>query len=316
MKLPTFLDVLDAKRVIKDYLSPTPLYHYPALDRLLDARVYVKHENYQPIGAFKIRGGINLVSRLTPAERKQGVVTASTGNHGQSIAYAARRFGVQAVIVAPQGANPVKIEAIKNHGAEVVLHGEDFDAAKACCEQMSQEKGLRYISSGDDPHLIAGVGTQTLEILEERPETEMIFVPVGGGSGAAGAGLVGKAVNPDIAIIGVQAEAAPSAYLTWKNRKYTTAGMETAAEGLATRSPFMMPQQILWETLDDFLLVKEEAMRQAVRFYLEKAKTLAEFAGAAPLAGAIQIKERVREKTIVLILSGGNISPEQLKECL
>ena len=316
MKMPAFLDVLDARRVIKNYLSPTPLFNYPALDRLLEASVYVKHENYQPIGAFKIRGGINLVSRLTAAEREQGVVTASTGNHGQSIAYAARRFGVHAVIVAPEGANPVKVEAIKNHGAEVVLHGEDFDAAKAHCEQMAREKGLRYISSGDEPHLIAGVGTQTLEILEELPETEMIFVPIGGGSGAAGAGLVAKTINPDIAVIGVQAEAAPAAYLTWKNRKYTTARMETAAEGLATRAPFMMPQQILWESLDDFVLVEEAAMQQAVRWYLEKAKTLAEFAGAAPLAAAMKIKERVKGKTIVLVLSGGNIAPDKLKECL
>jgi len=316
MNLPTFLDVLDARRVIGSYLSPTPLHHYPALERLLEARVYVKHENYQPIGAFKVRGGINLVSRLTTVEREQGVVTASTGNHGQSIAYAARIFGVRAIIVAPEGANPVKVEAIENHGAQVVFHGEDFDAAKAHCEQMAQEQGLRYISSGDDPYLIAGVGTQTLEILEQQPDVEMIFVPVGGGSGAAGTSLVAKTVNPDIQVIGVQAAAAPAAYLTWKNRKYTTAQMETAAEGLATRAPFMFPQQILWKHLDDFLLVEEETMRQAVRLYLEKAKTLAEFAGAAPLAAALQVKERVKGKTIALILSGGNISPDKLKYCL
>jgi threonine dehydratase len=316
MKLPTFLDVLDAQRVIKEYLSPTPLFNYPALDRLLESRVYVKHENYQPIGAFKIRGGINLVSRLTEPERKRGVITASTGNHGQSIAYAARIFGIHAVIVAPEDANPVKVEAIKNHGAEVVLHGEDFDAARSRCEQMAQEKGLRFISSGDEPHLIAGVGTHTLEILEERPDMEMIFVPVGGGSGAAGACLVAKTVNPDIAVIGVQAKAAPSAQLTWKNRQYTTAHMETAAEGLATRAPFMMPQKILWESMDDFLLVEEAAMQQAVRWYLEKAKTLAELAGAAPLAAAMQVKERIKGKTIALILSGGNIAPDKLKQCL
>ena len=151
MNLPTFLDVLDARRVISNYLSPTPLYHHPALDRLLGANVYVKHENYQPIGAFKVRGGINLVSRLTSVEREQGVITASTGNHGQSIAYAAKLFGVRAIIVAPEGANPVKVEAMENHGAQVIFHGEDFDAAKAHCEQMAKEQGLRYISAGDDP---------------------------------------------------------------------------------------------------------------------------------------------------------------------
>ena len=316
MNLPTFLYVLHAQRVIGNYLSPTPLHRYPALDRLLEARVYVKHENYQPIGVFKVRGGINLVSRLTAVERERGVITASTGNHGQSIAYAARLFGVRAVIVAPEGANPVKVEAMESYGAEVVLHGQDFDAAKARCEQMAQEQGLRYISSGDEPYLIAGVGTHTLEILEQQPDVEMIFVPIGGGSGAAGACLVAKAIAPTIQVIGAQAAAAPAAYLTWKNRRYTTAQMETEAEGLATRAPFMLPQQILWQHLDDFLLVEEEAMRQAVRLYLEKAKTLAELAGAAPLAAALQAKERVRGKTIALILSGGNISPEKLQRCL
>jgi threonine dehydratase len=276
----------------------------------------VKHENHQPIGVFKVRGGINLMSRLTAAERKQGVITASTGNHGQSISYAAKLFGVRAIIVAPEGANPVKVEAMESHGAEVVFHGKDFDEAKAHCEQMAQEQGLRYISSGDEPDLIAGVGTQILEILEQQPDVEMIFVPIGGGTGAAGACLVAKTINPDIEVIGVQAAAAPSAYLTWKNQQHTAAQMETEAEGLATGAPFMLPQQILWKHLDDFLLVEEKAMRQGVRLYLEKAKTLAEHAGAAPLAGALQIKERVHDKTIALILSGGNISPNKLRQCL
>jgi threonine dehydratase len=316
MNSPTFLDILHAQRVISNYLSPTPLHHYPALDKLLESRVFVKHENYQPIGAFKVRGGINLLSRLTTAEREQGVITASTGNHGQSIAYATKLFGVRAIIVAPEGANPVKVEAMENHGAEVIFYGQDFDEAKGQCEQLAKEQGLRYISPGDEPHLIAGVGTYSLEILEQQPDVEMIFVPVGGGSGASGACLVAKAINSDIQVIGVQAAAAPAAYLTWKNREYTTSKMETEAEGMATRTPFMLPQRILWEHLDDFLLVEEDAMRQAVRLYLEKAKTLAELAGAAPLAAALQVKERVRDKTIVLILSGGNISPEKLQRCL
>jgi threonine dehydratase len=316
MNLPTFLDILHARHVISSYLSPTPLHHYPTLDKLLDARVYVKHENYQPIGAFKVRGGINFMARLTASEREQGVVTASTGNHGQSIAYAAKLFGVRATIVAPEGANPVKVEAMESHGAEVVFHGQDFDAAKEHCEQLAQEKGLRYISSGDEPYLIAGVGTYTLEILEQQPDVEMIIVPIGGGSGAAGACLVAKTINPAIQVIGVQAAAAPAAYLTWKNQKYTTAQMETEAEGVATRAPFMLPQQILWQHLDDFLLVEEEDMRQAVKIYLEKAKTLAELAGAAPLAAALKVKERLRDRTVTLILSGGNISREKLLHCL
>lgn len=316
MNLPTFLDVLQAKKRISPYLSTTPLYQYPALDRIFKAELHVKHENHQPIGAFKVRGGINLISQLTEAEKKQGVATASTGNHGQSIAYAARLFGIRVVIFAPEGANPVKVDAMQSYGAEVILHGEDFDAAKSRCEIVAKEEGLRFISSGDEAHLIAGVGTIALEVLETQPDVEMIIVPVGGGSGAAGACLVAKTVNPEIEVIGVQAEAAPAAYLTWKERKYTSAKMETEAEGLATRTPFMMPQQILWKHLDDFCLVDEEAMRAAILLYLEKAKTLAEHAGAAPLAFALKNRDRIRGKRVALILSGGNISPDKLRHCL
>jgi len=316
MQPPTFLDVLRARHTLAEYLPPTPLHRYPALDSLLDARVFVKHENHQPVGAFKVRGGINLVSRLSAAERKQGVVTASTGNHGQSIAYAARIFGVRAIIVAPEGANPVKVEAMQSYGAQVVLHGKDFDAAKSHCEKMAQEEGLRYINSGDEPFLIAGVATATLEMLEQQPDLDIIVVPIGGGSGAAGACLVAKSVNPAIQVIGVQAAAAPAAYLTWKNRRHTTAQMQTEAEGLATGAPFMLPQQMLWQHLDDFVLVEEDAMRQAVRLYLEKAKTLAEHAGASPLAAALQLREGIRNKSVALILSGGNIAPHKLKQCL
>ena len=316
MNPPTFLDILRARRVIDQYLPRTPLHHYPTLDRLRDARAYVKHENYQPIGAFKIRGGINLVSQLTPDARARGVVTASTGNHGQSIAYAAKLFGVRASIVVPEKANPVKVEAMQSHGAEIIFHGRDFDDAKAHCEALAEERGMRYISSGDEPLLIAGVGTHTLEILEERPEVDMIVVPIGGGSGAAGACIAAKALNPNIQVIGVQSSAALAAYLTWKNRRWTEDKMQTIAEGLATRAPFMLPQRILWQYLDDFILVDDDELKRAVRLYLEKAKTLAEPAGAAPLAAALKIRERVRGKTIALILSGGNISPEQLRECL
>lgn len=316
IRLPEFQDVLKARKVIRSFLPPTPIHRYPALDQLLDAEVCVKHENYQPIGVFKIRGGINLISQLTPQEKSQGVVTASTGNHGQSIAYASRLFGVCAAIVVPENANPVKVEAMKSHGADVIFHGQDFDDSKTHCEHLARAKGMRYISSGDEPLLIAGVGTTTLEIFEQEPDVEMIIVPVGGGSGAAGACLVAKTIDPRIQVVAVQSAQAPAAFLTWKERKWTECAMETKAEGLATRTPFMMPQRILWKYLDDFLLVEESLMMQSVRLYLEKAKTLAEPAGAASLAAAIHMRDRIKGKKIALILSGGNISPKQLIECL
>jgi threonine dehydratase len=316
LKPPVFVDVLEARRVIAQHLRPTPLHRYPALDQLLEARVYIKHENYQPIGAFKVRGGLNLISKLSDDERQHGVVTASTGNHGQSIAYASRIFGVRATIVVPEKANPVKVEAMKSHGAEIVFHGKDFDDARARCEAIAHEQGKRYISSGDEPLLIAGVATYTLEILEERPDVDLIIVPVGGGSGAAGTCLVAKTLKPDVKVIGVQSSAAPAAYLTWKARTRIESNMETEAEGLATRAPFLLPQQMMWNLLDDFILVEDEAMKRAVLLYLEKAKTLAELGGAASLAAAIRLRDQVRGKTVALILSGGNIAPDQLRRYL
>jgi threonine dehydratase len=286
------------------------------LDQLLDAEVYVKHENYQPIGAFKVRGGINFMAHLPAEIRQRGVVTASTGNHGQSIAYAAQQFGVRAVIVVPEGANPVKVEAMRSYGAEVVFHGADFEASKRHCVTLEREAGMYFINSGDEPLLIAGVGTHTLEILEEQPDIDLLFVPLGGGSGAAGACLAAKAMSDKIKVIAVQAAGAPAAYLTWQARDRRTAPIQTFAGGLATGEPFMMPQQVIWERLDDFILVDDDEMRIAIRHYLEKAKTLAEPAGAASLAAALKIRDQVRGKKIALILSGGNISPAELSQSL
>ncbi len=314
--LPTYRDVLHAQTVLKDYLAPTPLYNYPGLDELVGTTTYIKHENYQPIGAFKVRGGLYFMSQLPHAERAMGVVTASTGNHGQSIAYAAKIFGVQAVIVAPEGANPVKVDAMLSLGAEVVLHGADFEESKRHCLYLEQERGLRFVSSGDEPTLIAGVGTHTLEILHTRPDIDVIFVPIGGGSGASGACIVAKAINPNIRVIGVGAEAAPAAYETWKAHEARTAPIKTFAGGLATGEPYMLPQRILWDHLDDFVLVEDDDMRGAIRLLLEKAKTLAEPAGAAPLAAALGMRRELEGKNVALILSGGNISTDELRQCI
>ncbi len=313
---PTFQDILKARQVLGQYLPKTPLHNYAALDQLLGAEIRVKHENYQPIGVFKVRGGVNLVASLSTEEKAKGVITASTGNHGQSLAYAARLFEVNATIVVPEDANPVKVEAIESLGAAIVHHGRDFDDAKDHANQLAASKGYRYVSPGNEPQLIAGVGTYSLEIMEDFPEVEVIIVPIGAGSGASGVCLVAKAINPSVRVIAVQAEEAPSAYLTWKNRRPTEAKMETAAEGLATRTPFMIPQKILWKHLDDFVLVSDDEMRNAVRIYFEKAKTLAELAGAAPLAAALKLKNGLRGKKVALVLSGGNISPEKLIDCI
>ena len=313
---PILADVLKAQTILRRYLAPTPLHNYPVLDAATGAEVWVKHENYLPIGAFKLRGGINFMAQLPEDQRKQGVVTASTGNHGQSVAYAARLFGVKAVIVVPESANPVKLEAMRANGADVRLVGSDFEEAKRHGESVAVEEGLRFLSSGDEPALIAGVATHTMEILQEKPDIEAIIVPVGGGSGASGAALVAKSVNPQIRTVAVCAEQSPAGFLTWRDRAWREAPNRTAAEGLATGAPFMLPQSILWDLLDDFVTVSEVEMLGAVRMYLEKAKTLAEPAGASPLAALLRLGDELSGKKVALILSGGNISPQQLRSVL
>jgi threonine dehydratase len=312
--VPDLADVLTARQRIAPYLRPTPLYRYPALDAMTGAHVWVKHENHQPVGAFKVRGGVNLVSQLSAQERRQGVIAASTGNHGQSVAYAADLFAVRAVICMPELANPVKVESMRALGAEVVFHGRDFDEAREHCEKQATEHRYRYIHSGNEPALIAGVATYTLEILEARPDTEVIVVPVGGGSGAAGACVVAKAMRPSIEVIGVQSEAAPAAYRSWQARSLVEDTTSTFAEGLATRTAFELPQRILWEWLDDFILVSEDALKAATRVMIEKTRNLVEPAGAAALAAVLGTPQRFAGRRVAVICSGGNISPAQLAE--
>ncbi len=313
MHIPTFRDVLQAQRRIRPYLARTPLYRYPAMDALLDTEVYIKHENYQPVGAFKVRGGINLISQLSEEERSRGVIAASTGNHGQSVAYAARLFGVKAIIVVPEIANPGKVAAMRGMGAEVIQHGATYDDSKLHCEALVHTYGYRYIHSGNEPLLIAGVATEGLEMLEDEPELDVIFVPIGGGSGAAGVCIAAHAVNPAIQVIGVQSEAAPAAYETWRQRRLVTAPNRTFAEGLATGIAFELPQEILREGLHDFLLVSEDEIKQAMLWMIERAHTLAEGAGAAALAGAYSIRDQLKGKKVGLVCSGGNTSLEHLQ---
>ena len=313
---PAFADVLDAARQIRPYLQPTPLRRYPPLERLVGTELYVKHENHNPTGAFKVRGGINLVSRLSEEERKRGVIAASTGNHGQSVAYASRLFGVSAIICAPAAANPVKVEAMQDLGAEVILDGERYDDSRRNADRLAREQGYRYIHSGDEPLLISGVGTHTLEVLQEQPHVDTVIVPIGGGSGAAGACIVAKAVNPGIKVIGVQSDKAQAAYLSWKSGSLQEAPNQTRVEGLATATPFELPQRILRRLLDDFVLVSDDEIDAATAVMIEKTRTLVEAAGAASLAAALKLRDQLRGRTVALICSGGNISPAQLKALL
>ena len=216
--MPTLGDVYAARGNVYRHLKPTPLYRYSSLNDATGLNLYVKHENHQPVGAFKVRGGLNLAAGLADSERKAGLFTASTGNHGQSIAFAARAYGVRATVAVPEGANAAKVAAIRGLGAEVVFHGADFDTAREWITGVARERSGIFVGPTDEP-LICGVATLALEILEELPDVEVIIVPVGAGSGVCGTAIVAKSINPKIEIIGVQSAQAPTQQLTWKAGK-------------------------------------------------------------------------------------------------
>ena len=311
----TIDDIRAAQINVYKHLKPTPLYHYTGLSELLGTDVWVKHENHQPVGAFKVRGGINLAASLTDEEKKKGLYTASSGNHGQSIAYASRAFGIKATIAVPEGANPEKVALMKGMGAEVLFHGEDFDSAREWVEELAKEKNGKFVSPTDD-ELICGVGTYALEILEELPDVNKIFVPVGAGSGVCGTCIVAKNTDSDIRVIGVQSTEAPTMQRSWKSGELLSGEMNTTVEGIATRVAFESTQEIMRKYLDDFLLVSDESIYKALNLLIEHTHNLVEGAGAAAFAGALSVKETLKGQKIVVIMSGGNISTGQLSNIL
>ena len=316
MQVPTLRDVYAAKQLIAQYLPRTPLSYSSGLSELIGGEIYLKHEDHLPLGAFKQRGGINLLANLTPEERDRGLITASTGNHGQSIANACRTFGARVMVVLPENANPLKVVAMRALGAELIFHGTIYDDARGHAERLAEEGGYRYVHPSNEPLLISGVATQTLEIIEDLPEVEAILVPLGGGSGVAGACIVAKAVHPEIQVIAVQSELAPAGYLSWQQGQLVQAPAQTFAEGIATGGGYELPQSIIRHSLDDFILVSDDEIHYAIGLLIEKAHTLAEGAGAAATAGALKHKEHLRGKKVAIIISGGNITLNQLEDSI
>ncbi len=317
MQWPSYSDVISAKEIVHRYMLPTPLYEWPALSSLLGCRFFLKHENHTPTTAFKVRGGLNLVARLSQEHKRRGIIACTTGNHGQSLAYACRLFSVRCVLVVPCINNPDKVESMRALGAEIIEEGKDYDEAKEHCESISAQEKLRYVHSANEPDLIAGVGTYGLEIYDQLDQVDVVFNPVGLGSGICGTSIVTARRSPQTQIIGVQAEGSPAVSQSWREGKtITTNSVNTFAEGMATRAPAELTMEIMRKYVHDMVLVSDEEMRSAIRLLLIKTHNLAEGAGAAALAAAIKTKGKLQGKTVVGILSGGNLDLRELKRVL
>lgn len=313
---PTLADVYRARDVVDRHLPRTPLVRSESLSAALDADVYLKREDTLPTGAFKVRGGVTLAANLDPSFREIGLVAASTGNHGQSVAYGGRAFDVPVVVCVPEDANPGKVAAIEGFGAEVRQHGATFDDAREYAEELAIEEGYRYVHSANEPALVAGVATAGLEVVEDLPDVDVVFSPIGGGSSASAYCLTAGTLA-DASVIGVQSERAPAMYRAWRDDTLEPHDrMDTFAEGLATSVPFALTTTYLREHLADFRLVSDEAIREAIGWLIRDDRILAEGASAAPVAAALEAGDELAGSTVVIPITGRNLDVAKLRTVL
>jgi len=313
---PTLEDVYRARQVLSDRLPRTPLVRSDPLSEAFDADVYLKREDTLPTGAFKVRGGLNLVSSLDEAFRDTGLIAASTGNHGQSLAYAGAAFDVPVVIAVPEDANPSKVSAMERLGARVEHRGDDVDDAREWAERQAATEGYRYVHSANEPDLVAGVATAGLEVVEDLPDVDYVFSPVGGGSGASGYCLtVGELT--DAAVIGVQSERSPAAQRAWSEGHLDPHDRnETFAEGISTGVPFALTVEFLRDRLEDFLLVSDDAIGREMGRMAAEEHLVAEGASAAAVVGARTMREAIAGSTVVIPITGRNVDAEKLARVL
>ncbi len=309
----SLFEVLKAKSTLSRYFSPSPLIRYENLSQALNCNLYIKHENYNPTGSFKIRGGINIMSHIR--QRKiTGVVTFSTGNHGLSVGTSAKLFHIPSIVVVPNNTNPAKIQLIKDTGADVIEAGNNFDEAAQVIASLNEEKGYYYVHPADEPLLINGVGTEFLEIIEQLPGIDAVVLPLGGGSEIAAAITTLKALKPKIEIYAVQAKASSAAYFSWKTKEICTRENHTFAGGFATGSAYDTTFNIYKDALTDFILLEEEEILRGIALAAHYTHNMLEGAGSATLMAAWKLKERLAGKNVVLQFSGANASNTEIKE--
>ena len=312
-----YSDVLAAYSRVTKYKNPTLLQYSGTLSRMTGNQIYLKPENLQVTGSFKLGGAINVIFNLTDEQKKKGVVTCSAGNWAQAVAYASRLFNIRAVIVMAENASQTKINATRGYGAEVVVYGRNSNDVVSKAMALSNSDGLTYLSPFEDDYLIAGHGTIGLEILKEKPDTEVVFCPIGGGALISGIALAIKAKNTKVKIIGVEPENANAMWLSLKqNSIMEKENVNTIADGLALKKPGIKPFNIVRKYVDEIVLVTEDEIKKALVFLLERAKLLVEPSGAVSVAAAISNQLNMKDKEVVAILSGGNIDLDKLNQIL
>lgn len=307
----SFTEVLNARSVVYEHLIPTCLTRYENLSSLIDAEIFVKHENHNPTGSFKVRGGINLMHHLKNSNI-EGVITFSTGNHGLSIAQSAAWFGLKATIIVPENNNPAKNRSIKSTGATLIEAGKTFEEASMVVKELTHEQSLYYAHPANEPHLINGVGTEFVEIIEECPELDAVILPIGAGSEAAAAVIVLKKINPDIQIFAVQAKCSSAAFQSWESGKILSSENTTFAGGFATGIAYETPFGIYKNNLKDFVILSEEEIYEGIALAGYYTHNLLEGSGASTIMAAIKLKDQLKGKKVALQFSGCNASPNEI----
>jgi threonine dehydratase len=312
-------DVRAAEARIRPHLAPTPMRHYPLLDALVGygIEVWVKHENHHPTQSFKIRNGLNTVLGRDEASRRRGIIAASTGNHGLGVAYAGKLTGTPVTICVPEGNNPEKNAGIRALGAELVEVGARYDATIAACAAMAAERGMTIAHSTNDPLVLAGAGTMTLEILAQAPPLDALVIALGGGSQAVGALTVAAARQPGLRVYAVGASGAPAQYESWRRgERLTGQAVQTFAEGIATGAAYELTFETLRVGLAGFVTVTDEALYAAIRDLIRVTQNLPEGAGAAGLAGLRELAPELAGRRVGIVMCGGNLAERDLRRAI
>ena len=313
----TFKNILKAKAAIKPYIPRTSLLYYSELSRLIGCSAYVKHENHLPTGSFKIRGALNFFQTIPKEDVVNGILVSTRGNHGLAMAWAGQWFHTPCTVVVPKNNNPEINRIIESCGAELIVHGHDFYDAQFYCDELVAAAGYYYVEQGNEPEILNGIGTMGLEIFEDLPDVDVIICPIGGGGGCASLLRVAQAINPKVEVIGVQAAKAAAYYNSLQQGEWTVLeDAETIADGLATRSVFQLPYIIMKDYVKEVVLLSEEEVLEGIRLALTASHNLAESAGAASLIAAVKIKDKLKDKKVALIMSGGNLDREHLELAL